>query len=569
MARLLGAESDGSLPIEESAAIDFKEEAGRRRGSALDPGVSENPEAATKLADEVACLANSPGGGALILGVVDKTGEIIGTELDIDWLRHRIYRAVDVAPDIQEHRVAGQRLLALYVAASREPVEDTSGRLRWRVGSTCSPVDRAEWWQHRSVAQGFDPMAVETSARREDVGRGTLVLIRQQLDPEASASDVDLLRQIGALRSDGLLSQAAKLLLTAAGRPLIELTVLDVHGGSVLNRIEPPGHLSLLEQIDSIERALELVNDVVARSEGFAAQPVRRVPQTAVREAVLNGLIHRDWNRADPTDIRWVDFDSTLIVRSPGGFEGGINAQNVLSNRYARYPALADLFRALHFVEKQGLGVDRMYQAMITLGHRPPIISEEVGPSIVCELVGGTPVLTIVELVRGIRPAERQRDARIAILLHVLLHEPFLTVESAASALQADIRSAGTAIHAAAQSTFVGEPIIRPYKGCWLLGKAAREVARAAQEAPSLSFVPYATTDAAVLGAVAHGWVERHGSVTTGDLMELSGVSRGTAQRVLGDMAGTDFVQTGAGRSSRFERPLGESRTTSTKPFTG
>lgn len=553
VARLLAAEVDGSLPVEETAAIDFKEEAGRRRAGVLDPGGSENPEVATKLADEVACLANSPGGGALILGVADKSGEILGTELDIDWLRHRIYRAVDVAPDIQEHRVAGQRVLAIYVAEAREPVEDTSGRLRWRVGSTCSPVDRAEWWQHRSAAQGFDPMAVATSATVGDVSQGAMALVRRHLNADASNPDVELLRRIGAVRSDGHLSQAASLLLVPAQRSLVELTVLDVHGGSVMSRMQPAQHLSLLEQIDSIENALELVNDIVTRTEGFAAQPVRRVPPAAVREAVLNGLIHRDWNRVDPTEIRWVDLDSTLIVQSPGGFEGGITAENVLSNRYAKYPALADLFRALHLVEKQGLGVDRMYQSMIALGHRPPIISEVAGRAVRCELVGGSPVLPIVELVRGIRPSERQRDARIAVLLHVLLHQPSFTIDEAAVALQVDRRSAETAVHAAAQSTFGGEPIIRMYKDEWLLDAAARDVARRAQEAPALSFVPYATTDASVLADVAREWARRNGSVTTGDLMELSGVSRGTAHSLLTELVGSDFRQVGAGRSRRYE----------------
>ena len=56
------------------------------------------------------------------------------------------------------------------------------------------------------------------------------------------------------------------------------------------------------------------------------------------------------------TDIRWITLDNTLVVRSPGGFYGGVTADNVLSNRSARYPALADLFRALTLVEKQGVG---------------------------------------------------------------------------------------------------------------------------------------------------------------------------------------------------------------------
>ncbi|CAB0762663.1 hypothetical protein FRC0293_02123 [Corynebacterium diphtheriae] len=111
----------------------------------LKPGLPQNQAALNSKSDEVACMANTPGGGALIVGIEDKTGQIIGTELDIDWLRQGIFTRIDVAPDVVAKRVLGQRVLAIYVAAAAEPIEDTSDRLRWRVGDSCRPVDRAEW----------------------------------------------------------------------------------------------------------------------------------------------------------------------------------------------------------------------------------------------------------------------------------------------------------------------------------------------------------------------------------------------------------------------------------------
>jgi ATP-dependent DNA helicase RecG len=55
----------------EVAQVDVKEEPGRRsRGGAIAPGGSENERAADYLAGEMACFANTPGGGAIILGIV-------------------------------------------------------------------------------------------------------------------------------------------------------------------------------------------------------------------------------------------------------------------------------------------------------------------------------------------------------------------------------------------------------------------------------------------------------------------------------------------------------------------
>ncbi len=539
----------------EKASVDLKEEAGRRRGSTLEPGMPENPYAATKLADEVACMANSPGGGALILGVEDSTGVILGTELDADWLRQRIHQAIDVAPDIEVATVSGMRVLVLYVAEAREPVEDTKGRLRWRIGDSCAPVDRSEWWLHRERAHNHDSMADRSSLTASDATAGAIRLIRADLEADREDTDVQILRRIAALRSDGHLTQAGRLVLTPAQHVLLELTVLDVNGGSVLNRITPDPSLSLREQVDVIERALTTLNGFVASGgERFATTPQRLVPHAAVREAILNGVIHRDWNSSEPTDVRWVSFDSTLIVRSPGGFTGGIESSNILSNRHSRYPALADLFRALSLVEQQGLGVDRMYTAMIPLGHRPPMIQETPGPHVICTLVGGDPVVPIERLFAAIRPLPRQRDTRVAVIVDQLLRRPFVSVDDVASALQTDVAGAEAALRTAAQCRLGEHPLVERHGKAWILSPSAREHAHPAKRAPWFADVmEYESTDLDTARETVTTWCTAFGSVSTGDLMRLSSVSRGTAQKILVSLADLgDLRRVGAGRATAY-----------------
>ena len=553
---ILASERDGALTrTAETSSIDFKEEAGRRNGPNLEPGGTENPIAATKLADEVACMANSPGGGALILGIEDGTGAVLGTELGTDWLRRRIHRAIDVAPDIEERRVGGQRVLILYVTESREPVPDTSDRLRWRVGDSCRPVDRAEWWLHREQARDHDSMADRSTLTADAVTAGAMVLVRASLRADDSETSIDILRRIAALRSDGHLSQAARLALTPARATLIDLTVLDVHSGAVTNRIEADPSLSLLEQVDVVERALDALNTYSAQSsDRFALPRQRLVPQTAVREAILNGVIHRDWNSTEPTEVRWISLDSTLVVRSPGGFTGGISASNVLSNRHARYPALADLFRVLSLVEKQGLGVDRMYTAMIPLGHRPPTIVEEAGPHVTCTLVGGDPILPIAELFEQIRPLPRRRDMRVAVIVDLLLHSPFTTFDAVATALQTDAEGAGAALRATAQCTVAEAPLIERYADAWLLGNGPRRIAMPARRAPWFAdVVGYASTRAEQCLSTARQWCRAFETISTGDLMRLAGVSRGTAQKILATMAERqELRRIGSGRATAY-----------------
>lgn len=552
---ILASAADGRVQkTKETQSVDFKEEAGRRNGPQIEPGKPENPEAADKLADEVACMANTPGGGALIVGIEDKTGRIIGTELDIDWLRQGIFTRIDVAPDVVPKRVLGQRVLAIYVAAAAEPVEDTSDRLRWRVGDSCRPVDRAEWWEYQRAQAGFDPMAQATTATLGDARPAALTLARKWDPAFAELTDEELLRGIGALDAEGFLSQAGKLLFTSLDRTAIELSIFDVHGGQVLNTVVPEPEKSCLEQLDYLEQALNVVNKNNTVVEGFVHKPVPEIPRLAVREAMLNAMIHRDWNRSEPIDVRWIELDSTLIVRSPGGFPAAITSENVLSNRAARYPALADLYRALGLVDKQGVGVDRMYQAMIALGHRPPTIEEIAGPFVETTLVGGRPVLPVLELVSSIVPEARQDDYRIAIVLYLLFQRPFITIDIVARGLQSGKEAARNALEAARQTTVAGEPLIIVHDGVWLLGNACREILRKVEPSP-FSPVRYLSTDQAELTNAAMLWLSEVGDLATSDLMAMCGVSRGTAKACVDGLVDEErVIAVGGGRSRRYRR---------------
>ena len=101
----------------ETEKVDLKEEAGRRdRAGGLLTGSDKNPAAAEHLAGEVRCFANTPGGGAIILGVDDKTLSLLGTALDAEWLRQRLDALTGIAPVIEERTIRGARLLIILIA---------------------------------------------------------------------------------------------------------------------------------------------------------------------------------------------------------------------------------------------------------------------------------------------------------------------------------------------------------------------------------------------------------------------------------------------------------------------
>jgi ATP-dependent DNA helicase RecG len=555
----------GALPeLVERQRVDLKEEAGRRgSGGVLLPGDPHNLAAADHLAREVACLANTPGGGALIVGVEDRSGALFGAALDAEWLRQRIYQRVDVAPAVEERIVAGARLLVVFVAEAREPVEDQDGNLRWRTGSSCQPVHRAEWWLHRQDIAGADPMAAVTSRTVVDVPDGAIVAARAYLQRSGlegvprTRSSSELLAWLGVLRPDGHLTQAGALVFCASDRTLLSLSVLDVEGGDVLAAPLDLGGLSLIEQIAVVEQRLDGVNTSITLTGSFAEEPVRRLPPRAIREAVLNGVIHRDWMPRDPVEITWIEADSALQVVSPGGFVGGITAANVLTQRFARYPALADLFRGMNLVDKRGLGVDRMVREMVTLGHRRPIVDEQSNIRVRARLTGGAPVLPVMALVSAIQPAVRRRDVRIALIVHTLLHEPFITADGLVDVLQRDGAECAEAIDTALECRVGDQPLLARVKDVWTLSAAALgllETKEARLALRSRGVLPYRRPEDP--RSVIRAWLMAHDRMTSGDHAALTGLSVGGALRQLERQAAEGFLARGdeIGRNAHFTR---------------
>lgn len=553
----------------ETEGVDFKEERGRRgSGGQLLAGQQRNQAVAEQLADEVACLANTAGGGALIVGVSDK-GEVVGADTDRDWLRQRIHERVDVAPAIEERHLSdGTRLLVVLVAESREPVPDVNGRLRWRVGKTCQPVDRTEWWSERSRRLGSDPLTRVTDRRIGDVQPTALAAVRRLLRTTATSDvnslrelpDRELLTRLGVLLPDGRLTAAGVHMFAPAPRTLLELVVLDVPGGDVVSAPPDLAGLSLIEQIAELETRLDALDTAVVLRSGLQLGPIRQVPWLAVREALLNAVVHRDWLPLEPVHITWVQADSSLDVTSPGGFVGGVNAGNVLSSRYSRNPALADLARTLGLVERQGVGVDRMYREMIALGHRPPLIREVPGPRVRTRLVGGAPLAAVVSVMSAIEPPARQRDVRVALTIHAVLRDGFAASRTVAPLLQAPPEEAEETLDVVAQCSINGEPAISHHSAdLWLPGKslvirASADLA-ALQAAQRRGLLMWRRPDAQAARDLVRAWLHVSDRITSGDLVRVTSYTYPWALRLLERLTREGLLQRGdadSGRNAHF-----------------
>lgn len=100
------------------------------------------------------------------------------------------------------------------------------------------------------------------------------------------------------------------------------------------------------------------------------------IPETALREAIVNALLHRKYNI--PGAIKIAVFDNRLEIFSPGCFPGLVDINNLGDGiTYLRNPILVRLAHRMHLVETLGSGIRLMYESCYKAGIRAPEFHEE------------------------------------------------------------------------------------------------------------------------------------------------------------------------------------------------
>lgn len=457
----------------ETAHVDLKEEKGRRRQhQTADPGTVRDEEIARQLTHEAICMANSPGGGALIVGVSD-SGEVVGTVSDPGWLRHRIYELSDkrLTPRIDSHDVSGHSVLVIWADQADAEIL-WKKKIYWRVGSHCVEVDQDTWRKKRMVESQYDWSASDSGVPWQEVRQAALEIVRdslrdsvdQQANELAGADDESMLTRLNAVTGRGTLTQAAKLLFVAKRNPSLEYFYRDYAGGDSRSQVRMRDR-SLMEEISAVLRQLDAHNSLThVPTSGAAIAQLPTIPRVAAREAIANGVAHRDWLSLNPTVVEHIG--TICEVTSPGGFYGDVTEHNLLTHpSTSRNKALTQLLADVKYAEKQGIGVDRMTAEMLRMGYPPPDIHEIAGPYVRTSLLARTIDKPWLEWVNTLRPHDIALDVRILILLRQLLERRWVDAQSAAPHLQCKPSTARTAIDLLTEIRLHDAPVIQPIAG--------------------------------------------------------------------------------------------------------
>ena len=129
---------------------------------------------------------------------------------------------------------------------------------------------------------------------------------------------------------------------------------------------------SIFKQLDDAFNYLILCNKKVATFKGLERIEKADYPEEALREALLNALVHRDYSFSGSVIININDKEIEFI--SIGGLLPGLSPDDIRSGiSQPRNKNLADVFHRLHLIESYGTGIRRIYSMYKNYSEQPQI----------------------------------------------------------------------------------------------------------------------------------------------------------------------------------------------------
>lgn len=117
---------------------------------------------------------------------------------------------------------------------------------------------------------------------------------------------------------------------------------------------------SIFKQLEETFDYVQLCNQNKSVIDGLERKDYWDYPKEAIREALLNALIHRDYNFSGSIIININDKEMEFI--SIGGLVGGLSPEDIRNGiSLSRNSKLAEIFHRLHFIESYGTGIRRIF----------------------------------------------------------------------------------------------------------------------------------------------------------------------------------------------------------------
>jgi len=336
---------------------------------------------------DLSAFANTEG-GTVIIGIAEN-GEIKGINLtnkELERITEKIVGKLGIHPDIEIEEVEGKKILKISVQKSRIPIS-FDGKYYERVGNTSREMKPERLRQFFLKGANWDSLINEEAEFNEIDEETVRMFIRMgkakgRLTVFDENVNIKTLFEHLKLSNKDKLTNAAIILFGKDPQRYFLNAVLRVI--RLKNEITPVGDRliggNLFKQVIEGEEAIKNFLGVRYEIKGLVREEIWDYPLPAIREALINALIHRDYFRWNvQTQIKI--FDDYIWFYNIGGLPEGITLDKLKEphSSVPRNPLIVHIFYLAGFIEEMGTGIGRIMEAMSKAGLPEPEFKEEMG----------------------------------------------------------------------------------------------------------------------------------------------------------------------------------------------
>ncbi len=136
-----------------------------------------------------------------------------------------------------------------------------------------------------------------------------------------------------------------------------------------IDQAEISGDLGTM--IKEVELRLKAINKTsLSQASSFQEKLQPDYPEWAIREVLMNAIMHRDYSSNSP--IKFYVFDDRIEIHNPGGLFGESNPGNFPNVNAYRNPTIAEALKTLGYVNRYGYGVQRAEHLLRENGNPSP-----------------------------------------------------------------------------------------------------------------------------------------------------------------------------------------------------
>ena len=357
----------------------------------------------TKLYDTLSAFANQKDGGTIVFGLDEKDNYTVTGVYDAQDLQVQVTNAaLQLEPVVRPVFTVVEYMGKTIVSAEIPECEPenkpcfyrAAGRIRGsyvRVGDADLPMTEYEIYAYEVYRKKIrDELRTVDRAELSDLSGNLLAAyfakLREEKPVLVAKAESDVLRLQG-MTVQGKPTVAGMMLLCdypQAFFPQLSITAMVVDGTEIglttANRARFIDNRRLEGTIPQmLESAVNFVrrnirNAVIIHENG-SREDRPEYPMVAVREIILNALIHRDYSiYTEDSPIRVILYRDRLVVENPGGLYGRLSI-NDLGKLPAdtRNPFIAGSLEVMINTENRFSGIPTIYEEMSRAGLQPPV----------------------------------------------------------------------------------------------------------------------------------------------------------------------------------------------------